>query len=99
MYSSDLERGKRAKHAAAAAANGMQLVTWAGTTYGGRGDEFLQKHVKPEFAVRLRAEKRAGGSGFETIKWKQRLYQDMNIEIARANYRMLMERTLPPRVA
>ena len=46
-----------------------------------------------------RAEKRAGGSGFETIKWKQRLYQDMNIEIARANYRMLMERTLPPRVA
>ena len=70
----------------------VTLVTWAGTTYGGWGDEFLQKHVKPEFAVRLRAEKRAGGSGFETIKWKQRLYQDMNIEIARANYRMLMER-------
>ena len=75
---------------------GDALETWG---VGGWGDEFLQKHVKPEFAARLRAEKRAGGSGFETIKWKQRLYQDMNIEIARANYRMLMERTLPPRVA
>ena len=27
-----------------------------------------------------------------------RLYEDMGIELARANYRMLMERTLPPRV-
>ena len=56
--------------------------------------------MKPEYAKRLRAEKQAGGSGWETIKWKQpRLYQDMNFEIARANYAMLKERTLPPRVA
>ena len=40
-----------------------------------------------------------GGSGWETIKWRQRLYEDMCIEIARANYAMLKERTLPPRVA
>ena len=40
-----------------------------------------------------------GGSGWETIRWRQRLYEDMCIEIARANYAMLKERTLPPRVA
>ena len=40
------------------------------------------------------AEKRAGGSGWDTIKWKQNLYELMNIEIARSNYAMLMERTL-----
>ena len=71
----------------------------AGTTYGGWGAEWLTKHMKPEYAKRLRAEKQAGGSGWETIKWKQRLYEDMCIEIARANYAMLKERTLPPRVA
>ena len=32
------------------------------------------------------------------VWWRQRLYEDMGIELARANYRMLMERTLPPRV-
>ena len=58
-----------------------------------------QKHLRPEYAKRLRAEKQAGGSGWETIRWKQRLYEDMCIEIARANYAMLKERTLPPRVA
>ena len=29
------------------------------------------------------------------IKWKQNLYEIMNIQIARSNYAMLMERTLP----
>ena len=47
---------------------------------------------------RLQVEKKAGRSGWDAIKWRRRLYEDMNIEIARANYRMLMERTLPPRM-
>ena len=47
----------------------------------------------------MREEKKEGGSGWETIKWRQRLYEDMCIEVARANYAMLKERTLPPRVA
>ena len=47
---------------------------------------------------RFAAEKKAGRSGWDAIKWRRRLYEDMNIEIARANYRMLMERTLPPRM-
>ena len=36
---SGLERDKRSKHAAAATANNMRYLTWAGTTYGGWGDE------------------------------------------------------------
>ena len=55
--------------------------------------------MKPEYAKRLAAEKKAGGSGWDTIKWKQNLYELMNIEIARSNYAMLMERTLPPMAA
>ena len=50
-------------------------------------------HMRPEYAKRLAAEKKAGGSGWDTIKWKQNLYETMNIEIARSNYAMLMERT------
>ena len=94
-----LERAKHAKHGAACAANGKKLVVWAGTTYSGWGDEFLQRHVKPEYARRLRAEKKAGRSGWEAIKWRVRLYEDMNIELARANHAMLRERTLPPMAA
>ena len=52
-----------------------------------------------KYAKRLAAEKKAGGSGWDTIKWKQNLYELMNIEIARSNYAMLMERTLPPMAA
>ena len=63
------------------------------------GDEWLRIHMKPEYAKRLAAEKKAGGSGWETIKWKKHLYEIMNIEIARSNYAMLMERTLPPLAA
>ena len=76
----------------------MRYVTWAGTTYGGWGDE-CKAHLRPEYAKRLAAEKRAGGGGWDTIKWKQNLYELMNIEIARSNYAMLMERTLPPMAA
>ena len=93
-----VERAKHAKHAGAAAANNMDYVTWAATTYGGWGERFLDRRVRPEYAKRLQAEKKAGRSGWAAIRWRQRLYEDMGIELARANYRMLMERTLPPRV-
>ena len=36
----------------------------------------------------MREEKKEGGNGWETIKWKKRLYEDVRIEIARANYAM-----------
>ena len=56
------------------------------------------EHEQQYAAKRLQAEKKAGRSGWAAIRWRQRLYEDMGIELARANYRMLMERTLPPRV-
>ena len=59
----------------------------------------VKAHLRPQYAKRLAAEKKAGGSGWDTIKWKQNLYELMNIEIARSNYAMLMERTLPPMAA
>ena len=40
---------------------------------------------------------RVTGLGCRNTDWG-RFYEDMGIELARANYRMLMERTLPPRV-
>ena len=63
------------------------------------GRRVVGAHLRPQYAKRLAAEKRAGGSGWDTIKWKQNLYELMNIEIARSNYAMLMERTLPPMAA
>ena len=49
-------------------------------------------------APKFQAEEKAARSGWDAIKWRRRLYEDMNIEIARGNYRMLMKRTLPPRM-
>jgi hypothetical protein len=90
-----LERGKRAKHAAAAAVAGMQYVTCALTTFGGWGEEFLKRHVRPEYARRRKAEKAEGGLGWKTQAWKQALFENMNIVIARSNYEMLAMHTLP----
>ena len=47
--------------------------------------------------MRMRGE--GGAKRLKPIRWKKRLYEDVCIEIARANYAMLRERTLPPRVA
>ena len=90
-----LEKNKHAKHAAAAAAAGLQYVTCALTTLGGWGEEFLKRHVRPEYARRRKAEKAEGGLGWKTQAWKQALFEDMCISIARSNYLMLSERTLP----
>ena len=59
------------------------------------GEEFLKRHVRPEYARRRKEEKAEGGLGWKAQAWKQRLFEDMNIAIARSNYLMLSERTLP----
>ena len=40
----------------------MQLVTCALSSYGGWGDEFLNKKVVPEYKRRLKEEKEEGGA-------------------------------------
>ena len=90
-----LEKSKHAKHAAAATAAGLQYVTCALTTLGGWGEEFLKRHVRPEYARRRKAEKAEGGLGWKTQAWKQALFEDMCISIARSNFLMLSEHTQP----
>ena len=74
----------------------MQLVTCALTSYGGWGDEFLNKKVVPEYKRRLKDEKEEGGSGWESRRWLEGLYEDMSINIARSNYAMLADRAHYP---
>ena len=40
-------------------------------------------------------EKAEGGLGWKTQAWKQALFENMNIVIARSNYAMLAMHTLP----
>jgi len=52
-------------------------------------------HVRPEYARRRKAEKAEGGLGWKTQAWKQALFENMNLVIARSNYAMLAMHTLP----
>ena len=38
---------------------------------------FLTRHVKPEYARRLKEEKKSGGLGWHTQAWKQGLFENM----------------------
>ena len=57
----------------------MTYVTCALTAYGGWGDEFLARHIKPEYARRLKEEKKSGGLGWRTQAWKQGLFENMYV--------------------
>ena len=46
-------------------------------------------------AAARRSEKAEGGLGWKTQVWKQALFENMNIVIARSNYAMLAMHTLP----
>ena len=76
----------------------MDYVTCALTTYGGWGDEFLKRHVLPAYRARLKEEKEAGGSGWESRRWLDTLYEDMSITIARAKYGGIAPSTTAPPV-
>ena len=49
-----------------------------------------------EYKRRLKEEKEEGGSGWESRRWLEGLYEDMSINVARSNYAMLAERTNHP---
>ena len=76
------------KHGVAAAALGLELVEAAFTTYGGWGEEMLKK-VRLEYELCKKAERKDGGSGWLTQRWKQELLQRASIAIARGNHAML----------
>ena len=54
----------------------------------------LKRHIRPEYARRLKEEKKSGGLGWRTQAWKQGLFENMCIVIARSNHAMLSARTL-----
>ena len=94
-----LEAAKQKKHGRAATEAGMQYVTCALTTYGGWGNQFLKKHVRPTYIRMKEEDKKQGGTGWEPRRWLQRLLESMSISVARANRAMLVERTTPHGVA
>ena len=67
-----LELGKNSKHAAACDAVGLRFVAAAFTTLGGWG-RTARKQLHTLYAKKKKAEKRAGGTGWDTIRWKQDL--------------------------
>ena len=83
-----LERGKKTKHGAACAAVGLNFVVAAFTTLGGWGAS-VRAQLHTLYAEKKKAEKKAGGSGWESIRWKQDLLERANIAIANANFRLL----------
>ena len=83
-----LERGKNSKHAAACDAVGLRFVAAAFTTLGGWG-RTVRKQLHTLYAKKKKEEKKAGGSGWDTIRWKQDLLERTCIAIAIANFRLL----------
>ena len=90
-----LEHGKNSKHAAACDAVGLRFVPAAFTTLGGWG-KAARKMLHTLCAKKKKAEKQAGGNGWDTIRWKQDLLERTCITMAVANFRLLDAHTRAP---
>ena len=90
-----LELVKNNKHAAACDAVGLGFVPAAFTTLGGWG-RAARKMLHTLYAKKKKAEKQAGGNGWDTIRWKQDLLERTCITMAVANFRLLDAHTRAP---
>ena len=81
---------KHAKYGGLCTARGIQHLPAAFNTYGGWGEEILDKLVEP-FFNRLRAEERAatGGTEWNTLAKREFLFQCTSVAIARGNTMIL----------
>ena len=79
---------KKKNHAAACDAVGLRFVAAAFTTLGGWG-RTVRKQLHTLYAKKKKEEKKAGGSGWDTIRWKQDLLERTCIAMAIANFRLL----------
>ena len=87
------EQGKEDKHGSKCAALGFLPATF--TSFGGWG-EAIMKVLQKEYHAKKKQEKKSGGSGWLTQRWKQDLLERASISIAKGNYNMLRDnRTLP----
>ena len=84
------ESAKHAKYGGLCTARGIQHLPAAFNTYGGWGEEILDKLVEP-FFNRLRAEERAatGGTEWNTLAKREFLFQCTSVAIARGNTMIL----------
>jgi len=90
-----LEKGKESKHGSKCAALGYDFLPAAFTSFGGWG-EAIMKVLQKEYHAKKKQEKKSGGSGWLTQRWKQDLLERASISIAKGNYNMLRDnRTLP----
>ena len=90
-----LEKGKEGKHGSKCAALGYDFLPAAFTSFGGWG-EAVMKVLQKEYHAKKKQEKKSGGSGWQTQRWKQDLLERASISIAKGNYNMLRDnRTLP----
>ena len=82
--------GRRVEwHVAQANAHAPRLGRAAAfTTLGGWG-RTVRKQLHTLYAKKKKEEKKAGGSGWDTIRWKQDLLERTCIAIAIANFRLL----------
>ena len=91
----ELAKGKQDKHEAKCKALGYDFLPAAFTSFGGWG-EAIMKVLTKEYHARKKQEKKSGGSGWESQRWKQDLLERASIAIAKGNHNMLRNnRTLP----
>ena len=74
---------------------GLRFVAAAFTTLGGWG-RTARKHLHTLYAKKKKEEKKAGGTGWDTIQWKQDLLERTCVAIAVANFRLLDAHTRAP---
>ena len=91
----ELAKGKQGKHEAKCKALGYDFLPAAFTSFGGWG-EAIMKVLTKEYHAKKKQEKKSGGSGWESQRWKQDLLERASIAIAKGNHNMLRNnRTLP----
>ena len=88
-----LEKDKHDKHGAAAARIDVDFTAIALTTYGGIGDEILNKHVNPYFNDLREKELKEGGNGWKTSQRRLRFLEKNSIVMCRGNADMIRRAT------
>ena len=84
----ELAKDKRDKHEAKCVALDYDFLPAAFTSFGGWG-EAIMKVLTKEYHARKKQEKKSGGSGWESQRWKQDLLERMSVAIAKGNLALL----------
>ena len=90
-----LEKTKKNHHGSSCGLLGYDFLPAAFTSFGGWGETIMEM-LQKEYHAKKKEEKKSGGNGWESQRWKQDLLERASIAIAKGNYNMLRNnRTLP----